>query len=407
MKILVYSCLAVYLSFYLFEGPIRYVFNMVGADFLIFMRDIVMIVPLLAVIFTKQLINRKVHIAFIIFALVIIGHGFVSYMNLRNPFVIIYCTKMLMSLLIGAIIAPYIMQPDERVVKVLFVFWLVTLVAVFLDKYYVEYPWTGLETQIGDISVEISRDWMVSGADKRAAGLMRSSINAAIIIPFLALILIFNIESALPRLGIIFFTNLMLYWTTQKASIMAFFVISVILILTYRRPILTLKFAISSALLLMILVPIVLPQFDMPNADGVFSLGSFYMRIEEVWPEAWNWILRHQIPPFGVGLGGIGGAQRFYDIRSFNPADNMFIFLYAYFGIFSFLYMGWLWIACMRVKSRVTPDMAMAMCMILFIFFYGIALTMIEDQMASLFLGAAAAWIAKNNAKHSRYYVNQ
>ena len=64
----------------------------------------------------------------------------------------------------------------------------------------------------------------------------------------------------------------------------------------------------------------------MPQNGGVFSFASFAMRISRTWPDAWQWILNHDVFPFGVGLGGIGGAQRFYAANFFNPSDNLFVY---------------------------------------------------------------------------------
>ncbi len=405
MKILVYFSLAIYFTFYLFEGPVRYVLNMFGADTLIFIRDIILAVPLLLIIFLKQFINHNIHPAFIVFALVIAVHGAISILNIGDPFIIGYCTKLLVTLLAGAVLAPYLMQPNQRVLKVVFVFWGITFIAVLLDKYFIAYPWQGMGTTIGDVQVEISRDWQISGEEKRAAGLMRSSINAAIIEPLLAFILIFNTPKYWRRLAIMALTTVMLYWTTQKSSILAFSFTCGLLVIAYKRPVPLLKVGISAAFIMMIALPVILPQFNMPHERGVFSMGSFYMRVEEIWPKAWLWIERHDVFPFGVGLGGIGGAMRFYAPRSVNYADNMYIFIYAYFGLLGFVYMGWVWWKTMLVSGKAGPDMVMALSMISFLVFYGGAMTMIEDQMASLFLGAAVTWVATNHAKRNRYAI--
>ena len=406
----IYLCLGVYFAFYLFEGPIRYGFNAIGADSLIFIRDIVLVLPLFLSVFIKQPLQKNteqkntgqenIHPAFFVFAIIILVHGLVSFLNIGSLFAVFYCIKILLTALVGAVLAQYFMNPPKQVVTVVFAFFIITFIGVFIDKYdYLQYPWTGLETIIGDMQVDISRDWEISGEDKRAGGLMRSSINVAVVTPLLAFIILFNIRSLLLRSAVMITTIMVLYWSTQKASILAFVFTCALLAGAYKRPIPALKIGISLAFILMIALPIVLPQFIMPNGEGVFSLASFYMRVEDMWPRAWLWIERNEAFPFGVGLGGIGGAQRFYSPDNFNAADNMFILLYAFFGMFSFIYMGWLWLMCVRVSNKASSSIVYALSIILFIAFYGIALSMIEDQMASLFLGVAASWIAGNNLK--------
>jgi hypothetical protein len=110
--------------------------------------------------------------------------------------------------------------------------------------------------------------------------------------------------------------------------------------------------------------------------------------------DAFNWIWHNNVWFFGVGLGGIGGPQRLYAPDSMNPSDNIFVFLFGTFGFFAFLYLAW--IAYLALKSRNLPkDLAEpALALLLFQFVNGMVLSMIEDQIASLFLGAAigALW---------------
>jgi hypothetical protein len=138
----------------------------------------------------------------------------------------------------------------------------------------------------------------------------------------------------------------------------------------------------------------------MPQSGGVFSFGSFAMRIALTWPEAWQWIADHDVFPFGVGLGGIGGAQRFYAANFFNPSDNFFVYLYANFGVLGAVYLAWVTALGPRLP-RVTRDHAIpALAVLAFVLGYGAALSILEDQIAALFLGAAAGmlWHSRQQA---------
>jgi hypothetical protein len=327
MKILIYCGLAIYFAFYLFEGPIRYGFNAIGADFLIFIRDLTLLSLIISLIFVKQADFKISYKPFLIFAFIILVHGVVSYLNLRNGFVIFYCAKLFFSGLAGAVLAPYIINPPKKVIKVVFVLWLISVIGVFLDKYFLNYPWTGLATTIGDVQVDISRNWEITGVDKRAAGFVRSSINVAILIPMLAFLLMLNMRLLAMRFFVLLMTMLTVYWSTQKASIIAFALVGILLIGFYKRPGLALKVGISIGLVLMVALPLILPHFIMPNTQGMFSLNTFYMRVEDMWPNAWKLIESRELFPFGIGLGGISGAQRFYDKYDANAADNMFVFM--------------------------------------------------------------------------------
>jgi hypothetical protein len=136
-------------------------------------------------------------------------------------------------------------------------------------------------------------------------------------------------------------------------------------------------------------VPFLAMGLHFEHGNGVYSTESLYLRVAETWPDAWDWIVRHQMLVFGVGLGGIGGPQRVYAPSNFNPADNMFTLLYAYFGVFAFAYLGWLCRLVFRPVSGDAGSAATATAILAFCFGYGIVLSVIEDQSAALFLGAA------------------
>ena len=264
-----------------------------------------------------------------------------------------------------------------------------------------------MSATIGDMQVEISRDWSLVGAEKRVAGFMRSSIHAAIIVPMLALLLLDNLRSSFFKIVITTASIMMVFWTTQKGSLAAFLLVLSVSVLPQTWRAFVLKSQITLAVILLITVPQIVPQFTMPShAQGVFSFASFYMRIEEVWPEAWRWIARNEIFPFGVGLGGIGGAMRIFAPAYINYADNLFIFLYAYFGMMSFLYLGWLWWQAISYSvhplthkpatpQQVRDDNILPLQLLSFLLFYGSVISLIEDQMAALFLGAALAALRK------------
>jgi hypothetical protein len=393
MQTLLSTSIAVYIVFYVFESLIRYGLNIVGADSLIFLRDAVLIIPLL-LIFIHQLLHRTIHPAYFIFAFIIVLHGTVMVLNIGSFMAVAYSTKMLMTLLAGALCVNILMQPSRMVVLFLFVLWAVSWVGILIDKYYVEFPWIGMTANIGDVVIEISRDWMISGESKRAGGFMRSSINAATIEPILALILIFNLRSKSLRILVALLTIPALIWTTQKGPIVAYLLTLALIALAYKRPINALRMGVMLTLVLSVVLPIVLPNYTMPVAEGVFSFSSFYLRVESMWPEAWVWIRLNEVFPFGVGLGGISGAQRMYAPNDLNAADNIFILMYAYFGVMSFVYLGGVLMMVMRVKNDGSAGVAQAMALLVFLFGYGCVISILEDQMASLFLGAAIAYLS-------------
>jgi hypothetical protein len=177
--------------------------------------------------------------------------------------------------------------------------------------------------------------------------------------------------------------------STQKGAIVAFAPVLGILCLPAAMRLVLLRVACLGFMGMAIALPLLTYGLHMGHGTGVFSTESIYLRIAYTWPQAWDWIDRHQMLVFGVGLGGIGGPQRFYAPNWFNPADNVFVLMYAYFGVFAFLYL----IAVLALVLRpVTGDReraVTAIAILAFAFGYGAVLSMLEDQSAPLFIGTA------------------
>jgi hypothetical protein len=392
MQALLSLGLIIYLIFYVFEGVIRYGFNMIGADALIFTRDLCLLLPLIGLFFT-QMLNRKVHKVFLVYFMVIIIHGTVMMINIGSILSVIYTAKMLMTMIVGAILCDMLLTPSRRFVKFILALWLITFVGVLLDKFFVEMPWMGLQAQIGDISVDVSRDWMVEGADKRAAGFMRSSINAATFIPLFAILLMFHLRSLMLRIIISVAAVVSMYWTTQKGAIIGYILVPMCIVAWPKRPIEPLRVMYFISLAMMIIFPIVLSGTNIDSAGGVFSFSSFNDRLTWMWPNAWRWIRQNDAFPFGIGLGGISGAQRLFAPYLYNAADNMFVLMYAFFGMLSFFYFGWLSWRVIKLGHPNDAPTTQAVATLVFLMAYGIVISILEDQMASLFMGACMWWV--------------
>jgi len=183
------------------------------------------------------------------------------------------------------------------------------------------------------------------------------------------------------------------FLTTQKGSVIAIAAVTVILCAPRWSWYALLCFACLMFALLDVALPVLTAGLLMPQSAGVFSFASFSMRITLTWPEAWTWIANHNVFPFGVGLGGIGGAQRFYAADFFNPSDNLFVYLYANFGVLGLAYLGWIAALGPRVPRPARPEALQALAVLAFILGYGAALSILEDQMAALFVAAAAGML--------------
>lgn len=393
MRRLFTFCALAYLLVYAFEGAIRYGLSLVGADSAILARDGLVVVPL-AVLLIYQAFRTKIHPAFFAFAAIVGLHGMISTLNFHTTLPAVYGIKLMLPVLFGFIAAPQLLQPSRKVIVLLFVVWAVSVVGLMLDKYVLSFPWVGMSTHIGGITVDVSRGWDITeGPSKRVAGFTRSSISAAMMLPIIAIIVAMRIRSYLPRMLLLAATVYAVFLTTQKGSVVAIAAVTMLLatpgFMRYRLLCLAaLAFAIMD-----IALPLMTSGLLVVDSGGVFSFASFAMRISDTWPQAWAWIMHNQVFPFGVGLGGIGGAQRFFAENFFNPSDNLFIFIYANFGVLSLFYLGWsLWQALRQPPE--TRDAAITpLAILVFSLGYGAALSMLEDQMSELFFGASVGML--------------
>lgn len=395
MQKLLTAGLCLYCLAYAFEGALRYGLNLVGMDWLIFGRDVVLLLPV-ALLSVQQFLSRKLHPAYLVFLGVVLLHGAVFVANFRLLAPAVLGAKVLAGMLAGAVAADRLMKPSRPVVVFFLALWLSAFVGIALDKLGVSFPWVGLTTTIGDVQVDIGRDWQIEKESDgyRAGGFMRSSIHAANLTPLVALLLLFNLRAWPLRALVGGLTVLALYWTTQKGALLAFCVVLLVLLVSRRQGAIPLRLAFLTFMLLAIGLPLALPGYHMPEASaGGFSNMSFNLRVEMMWPEAWQWIHRHEVFPFGVGLGGISGAQVLYSREEINAADNLFVFMYAYFGLMAVVYLALTLWAYFRSPAEAPAD-RLALAVLLFIVIYGCVLSMLEDQMTALFTGAALGWTA-------------
>jgi hypothetical protein len=378
-----------YLLIYSLEAPIRFGLFLAGKDWAILARDGLMAGPLI-LLAIAQACRLLLHPAFIVSAVLIAFHGLVLFGTVGSISGVAYGVKVLMNLLFGFFAASLLIAPGPKSFKVLALIWLVLVVGVCLDKFVMTFPWTGIKTVIGDLNVDVSKDWQIQDPlARRVAGFTRSSIAVAAVLPCLTIILLGRIKHWLVRVAIVAVAVAGVLLTTQKGSLIAFLPVAGILCLPASGRLPRLRLGLVVFIILAVSLPLLTSDLHLDHGNGVFSMESLYLRIAYTWPDAWRWIDRHQMLWFGVGLGGIGGPQRLYAPNSFNPADNLFILLYAYFGVFAILYGAAVSYLAFRPITGSRERVETALAILAFAVGYGAVLSIIEDQSASLFMGAA------------------
>jgi hypothetical protein len=383
-------CVLVYITIYAFESPVRYLLYLGSANTLILLRDGLLIGPL-ALIFFRDVLNGRVHPVMWLFAIVACVGFAVSYANFGVLAVSALGTKMLLGTLFGLVAGLPLMDTTKRVNRVFIALWMISVTGVVLEKFVVHFPWVGLHAIIGNVDVELARDWQITDQfENRVGGFTRVSISAAGLIPLLALVAVSHVRSFVIRNFVLLVTVGAVFLTTQKGALLATIVVwaSLLVPRALRIP------AQVVATLLCVVVDIMLPFVTggmsiAPGSGGSYSASSLVQRIMITWPDSLAWIERHGIFPFGVGLGGIGESQRFVSSAAFHYPDNLFLFLLSSFGLLSIAFMAVIVWAALRAFARPPIVASCALSVLTFIVLYGSFVSIIEDQMEALFLGAA------------------
>ena len=166
MESLFTSCAVVYVLIYACEGVVRYGLYNLGHDDAILLRDLLMVGPL-ALLFARQSFRGHVHPAFAAFAAIIAVHGTIAALNLGSYLPVIYGAKLLVNVLFGFVASGQLVRPGRRTLLVFVLIWLITLTGIVLDKFLITFPWTGLETHVGGIRVDVSRGWDIDDTFRR------------------------------------------------------------------------------------------------------------------------------------------------------------------------------------------------------------------------------------------------
>lgn len=375
-----------------FEGPLRSLLNLFHLDFLIFVRDAVLVVAVILCVVSRVARNESCA-ALGIFFLLIGVHGFVSVVNLHSVVPMAYGLKLALPALCGFLACSAIYRPSRRVILAIAGIWVLVCCGAAYDKSITgDLPWVGVSVELGGIDVSLARDWH-TGAIKRVGGFSRSSIGLAVMLPLLSFMLLASLRNRLILTIVCGVTLVGLVWTTQKGAILGYGFALLALVLSRPMMTLPLRLAVVFSAAMVVVAPSVLIHFDMPRDQGTFSFESFISRIEEIWPAAWHWIGRYS-PLMGVGLGGIGGAQRLYAPDDFNPSDNMFLYLFANCGLMSLVYIAAVVLIALSARLRDYRRDSVVAASLVFLFGYGLVLSLLEDQIASMWFGATVGWLA-------------
>ncbi|WEK52484.1 MAG: hypothetical protein P0Y66_11140 [Candidatus Kaistia colombiensis] len=282
--------------------------------------------------------------------------------------------------------------------------WGVAVLGVLANAAF-RFPWVGESYEILGVRAEFARQWQVFGIE-RLPGLSRASFTAANQIAIGGALLLAGQMPRLQKLAIWLASALAIGLTTSKAPLAALFVAPLCLLAYDRlsgRP----RFRFSQAVIFGLLaVAIGLPvaallglRFGESGNLAFLSLGSVGVRMDEMWPRAYA-LLDPSWPRLvlGVGFGGIGAGQAYFDPARFSPGDNLFVFVYATFGVGSLLFVAAFWrgnAALFRVAPPVHRDFFLVAMLVLVL---GAMANIVESVLSGFLLGLLAGRAADPQA---------
>lgn len=381
------AALVIYVTTLVFDGFLRWVLVSAGAPGLIYFRDVMMI-GVIGLGLVHQMRHEYVSGLYVLFLGLFAIHIPIGLYSTGNPSEVLFGVKILMNAWAGACMAGVIFRPSRRLVVLFAALWAAAVIGIMLDGLFLDWPWKGLSYDVGDVEVEAAREWSGDGIE-RVSGFARFSISAGLQIMLLSLFLVVRGGRLTIALAIFGLSLPALLFTTAKGTLISYLVVVIVYFLGARRSTGLLKFTSIASILLTMALPVWMSGAQINAGSGLMSLESLAARFDDVWPAGWRLIFDNGAGLLGRGIGGIGTPQRLFAPSYYNPTDNLFLFLFGYFGIFSVLYLGLVATVITRLPRVPTRPVLLVLLYLLYFMLYGTVVSVIEDAMGAIFLGAA------------------
>jgi hypothetical protein len=271
--------------------------------------------------------------------------------------------------------------------------WGVAVLGVLANAVW-RFPWVGESYEILGMQAEFAREWQAFGVE-RLPGFSRASFTAANQIAIGGSLLLAGRLARAWKWLVWILSVTAIALTTSKAPL-AVMLIAPLCLAFYDRVNGRARYRFSQmALGGLFAVGVGLPvaallgfRFGETGHVAFLSLGSVGVRMDEMWPRAYA-LLDPAWPrlALGVGFGGIGAGQAYFDPARFSPGDNLFVFLYATFGIGSLLFLAAFWKAnarLFRAAPAVHRDFFLISILVLVL---GAMANVVESVLSGFLLG--------------------
>lgn len=328
----------IYLFSQVVDGPLRLSLQTIGLELLLYSRDFIPILIVVVAICHAVLTDRINKLLFTVM-LALLLYGFVGMIHIPNIFQVLYGLKILLPFLMGVISYSSFFNDTRRIKKFFAMFFITACIGMYIN-YFVEFPWQGLTYQAGGIEIEGTLERETLGFS-RLTGFARANFFAAEQILLTAIFLVIFSKSNFMRLIIWLTAGGAIILTTTKTAIGCYLLIS-LFFLIYK--VAGNRFRIFQKMLIIpLFFMIALPLYENSGVIAWIStdieveslLGSFEDRILNAWPPAFKHVRDNGNPITGMGIGGAGAAEQRFGSEYHGPTDNMFVYLYTWFGVMS------------------------------------------------------------------------
>lgn len=293
----------------------------------------------------------------------------------------------------GVLVAPHVDEVlSSKLVFYSGVMWLCAAAGVAYNFFY-DVPWQGFSYQLGDAELVASREWTSFGL-QRIAGFSRASFNAAGQLVLLSIPLLVFGRRVSVKILVWLATSILAAITTTKNELGAVLLVGLtlpmvstrLLSMVTRRALIRFIpwFIATSAVALPLTALAYGPAKQIDRHDLLYS---FEDRLANTWPSAFALVEQHGSWFLGRGVGGVGQGQAFFEPTLYNPADNLFVYLYVSFGVFSLLFMYVLASGLGRLRAECAPRERLWWLAGNAIMMSGWAMNVIEEPIQAMVLG--------------------
>lgn len=397
---LVLALLFIYLATEVFGGAVRYCLTLIGMPWLAYTPKVLVVVAYFGLVLKvayKGRIGRTMLGALVLLCVfMVLGVDYTA--NWIQP---LFGVFVLLPLLFAILAEPAFYRLGERIVPYAAALWFCAAFGLIYNYLVKDVPWSALNYQLAGVEVTATRAWTTFGI-RRAAGFSRASFDVATQLLFLALPWVILGRRKVIAVVAWLATGVLIVLTTTKTQVGVYLFMTLMLPLTGvggGMPKLKRMITICTPVVI-VLVGIGLPvsslfidyQLNLNSYVSQFLLASFDARLTSTWPLGFSLVFDHGSAILGRGIGGVGMPQKYFEPLLYSPADNLYLYLYAAFGVIGLLIVGVYTASISKLPVGKDPFARL-------IWFWGVAILMsgwsvncVESGLMSCLLGLTFAY---------------